>query len=157
VVQTTANDRKQHRDGEVSDIDITVTYLYGDALEIETRGHHLTVDQPVEDGGADLGPTPTELFVASLAACVGFYASRFLRRHDLPSEGLTVRCDATLSSDLPTRVAAITLVLDGLPPLPEKRRAALAASASRCLVHNSILQAPEIRIELAAPPGAAAS
>src|SRR6266540_5083244 len=77
---------KQPHAGHVRTIGLTVTHLYGDAFEIEVRGHHLTVDQPVDAGGADLGPTPTELFAASLAACVGFYAVRFLRRHGLRSE-----------------------------------------------------------------------
>jgi putative redox protein len=39
-------------------------------------------------GGGDVGPTPTELFVAGLASCVAFYARRYLRRHDIDAEGL---------------------------------------------------------------------
>src|SRR6266496_433693 len=65
--------------GQVETIRLAVTHLHTDAYEIDIRGHRLTVDQPVEAGGANLGPTPTELFAASLAACVGFYAGRFLR------------------------------------------------------------------------------
>ncbi|SRR6266545_4466036 len=141
---------KQPHAGHVSTIGLTVTHLYGDAFEIEVRGHHLTVDQPVDAGGADLGPTPTELFAASLAACVGFYAGRFLRRHGLATEGLEVHCEATMSSELPARLAAVTLRLAGLPALPERRRAALLAVVDHCTVHNSIRHAPQIRIELAA-------
>src|SRR6266498_6065514 len=72
---------------QVETIRLAVTHLSTDAYEIDIRGHRLTVDQPVEAGGANLGPTPTELFAASLAACVGFYAGRFLRRHGLAVEG----------------------------------------------------------------------
>lgn len=64
-------------------MDLAVTHVSGDRFAIQVRGHRLVVDQPVADGGQDAGPTPTELFAASLAACVGFYAERFLRRHDL--------------------------------------------------------------------------
>src|SRR6266508_5013874 len=64
---------------QVETIGLAATHLHGDAYEIQIRGHRLTVDQPVEAGGANLGPTPTELFAASLAACVGVYAGRFLR------------------------------------------------------------------------------
>jgi uncharacterized OsmC-like protein len=139
----------------VETIRLAVTHLHGDAYEIETRGHRMTVDQPVDAGGADLGPTPTELFVASLAACVGFYAGRFLRRHSLAAEGLRVDCQATMSGGRPARVESISLRLDGLPMLADRQRAALLAVVEHCTVHNSIRQAPEVEVELAAAQPAA--
>ena len=51
----------------------------------------------VGDGGEDTGPTPTELFIASLAGCVAFYARRYLDRHDQPTEGLTVEAELAVS------------------------------------------------------------
>ena len=69
---------------------IEVRYLDGDRLTATVRGHEVTVDQPIADGGEDLAPNPTELFVAGLATCVGFYAERYLRRHDLDPSGLVV-------------------------------------------------------------------
>src|SRR6266545_6889957 len=140
---------KQPHAGHVSTIGLTVTHLYGDAFEIEARGHHLTVDQPVDAGGADLGPTPTELFAASLAACVGLYAGRFLRRHGLAAEGLRAHREATMSGGRPARVEAISLRLDGLPMLADRQRVALLAVVEHCTVHNSIRQAPEVKVELA--------
>ncbi|HZC99635.1 MAG TPA: OsmC family protein [Actinomycetes bacterium] len=137
-------------------IGVDVTHRYGKAFEIEARGHRLMVDQPVEADGADLGPTPTELFVASLAACAGLYAEGFLRRHGLGGDGLRVHAEATMSSELPARVARITLHLAGVPALPERRQAALLAVVGRCTVHNSIHQAPEVRIELLPAAEAAA-
>ena len=65
----------------------------GDAFEVRVRGHRFVVDQPLEAGGQDTGPTPTELFVASVAACVAHYARSYLRRHHLPTQGLRVRAD----------------------------------------------------------------
>jgi DNA-binding FrmR family transcriptional regulator len=55
---------------------LNVTHQTGDQFQLQVRGHRLLCDQPLADGGTDQGPTPTELFVASLAACVGFYARR---------------------------------------------------------------------------------
>jgi putative redox protein len=138
--------------GQAEAIRLAVEHLAGDAYDIEIRGHHLTVDQPVAAGGADLGPTPTELFVASLAACVGFYAGRFLRRHGLAAEGLRVHCGAGMSSGRPARVATISLRLDGLPVLEDRQRAALLAVVGHCTVHNSIRLTPEVRVELAVGP-----
>src|SRR6266508_4543566 len=92
---------------QVETIGLAATHLHGDAYEIQIRGHRLTVDQPVEAGGANLGPTPTELFAASLAACVGFYAGRFLRRHGLAVEGCG-GCGATTAPTSSTSASGPT-------------------------------------------------
>ena len=49
--------------------------------------------------------------MASLAACVGFYARRFLARHHLDAAGLRVEAAFTMSPDRPARVDTITLRL----------------------------------------------
>jgi putative redox protein len=41
------------------------------------RGHEALADQPEKDGGTDKAMTPTELFIASLGSCIGYYAARF--------------------------------------------------------------------------------
>jgi uncharacterized OsmC-like protein len=132
----------------MSGVKVIATYRCGDRFDLELRGHRLVVDQPLGEGGGDQGPTPTELFVASLAGCVGFFAERFLRRHELAAEELRVEAVASMSSDRPARIGEINLQLTGLPPMPAGRRAALRAVVERCTVHNSIRQAPQIRIKL---------
>ncbi|MFJ8113881.1 OsmC family protein [Streptomyces sp. NPDC096132] len=127
---------------------LEVTHVEGDAYSVDVRGHCLQVDQPLEAGGTDTAPTPTELFAASLATCVAFYAGRYLHRHGLPLTGLRVRTEFTMATDRPARVSSLRLVI--VPPgaLPERRRAALLAVASHCTVHNTLHQVPEIDIEL---------
>jgi uncharacterized OsmC-like protein len=128
---------------------IRVDHKEGDLFEISIRDHLIHVDQPSEGGGTDAAPTPVELFVASLASCVAFYARRFLDRHNLPSEGLSV--DATFTmAERPARVGQVEVSI-GLPPgVPEGRRDALVAVASHCTVHNTLEDAPDVRIQLAA-------
>ena len=87
--------------------EFTVRLEEGDRFGATIRGHRLVIDQPVEDGGTDAGPSPTELFVAGLASCVGFYAERYLRRHHLPVDGLAVDCTYAFRSDRPSRVGSI--------------------------------------------------
>ncbi|QNE74346.1 OsmC family peroxiredoxin [Streptomyces finlayi] len=126
-----------------------VTHVEGDVYAADIRGHRFQVDQPVEAGGTDSAPTPTELFAASLATCVAFYAGRFLRRHDLDQAGLRVRTEFTMATDRPARVASMRVTIVPPPGLPEKRRAALFAVASACTIHNTLHQPPEISVELA--------
>src|SRR6476646_4952882 len=94
--------------------ELAVRYIDGDRFEIAVRSHRLAVDQPVEDGGTDQAPSPTELFVAALASCVAFYARRYLGRHEIPSDGLVVDASYSLGSR-PARDDSIPLDLR-VPP-----------------------------------------
>jgi len=96
---------------------IRVAYQGGDRLLIGVRGHELRSDQPIDDGGEDTAPTPTELFLTSLAACVAFYAERFLRRHALSTDGLVVTCKYAFAAN-PTRIGDIDLNVE-VPALPQ--------------------------------------
>ena len=125
----------------------TVTHNGGDQFSIAIRGHVIHVDQPVSEGGSDTAPSPTELFVASLASCVAFYARRYLKRHDLPQEGLTVTAEAE-SGAKPSRVASVTITLTLPEGVPADKREALLAVASHCTVHNTLTHPPEVRMQL---------
>jgi uncharacterized OsmC-like protein len=120
----------------------------GDRYRVRVRGHELLIDQSLEDGGGDAGPTPTELFVAGLASCVAFYAGRFLRRHGLPTEGLAVDCSFAFAEDRPARVGKVAIVVHLPEGFPEERRNALRAVVEHCTVHNSLRQPPEVEIAL---------
>jgi putative redox protein len=126
---------------------IQVRYVDGDRLTAVVRGHEVTVDQPAEDGGQDLAPNPTELFVAGLATCVGFYAERYLRRHDLDPTGLVVECDFDYSDDGPSRVSDVRISV-AAPGLPETRREPFVRVIEHCTVHNSLVHPPTVRMEL---------
>ena len=125
-----------------------VEYRDGDRFDIDVRSHRITVDQPVDMGGEDVGPTPTELFVAGLASCVAFYARRYLRRHKLDATGLVVETSYRMGTK-PARVAAVDISIQLPHKIPDQRRDGLLAVASHCTVHNSITTAPEIGITLA--------
>ena len=127
---------------------VTVTHHRGDRFAIAIRGHVLHVDQPEPDGGTDTAPSPTELFVASLASCVAFYARRYLQRHDLPQDGLVVTAQA-MSGAKPSRVASMTITLTLPDGVPEDKRQALLAVASHCTVHNTLTHPPEVLVQLA--------
>ena len=129
---------------------MSVTHDGGDRFSIATRNHVVHVDQPEPDGGSDTAPTPTELFVASLAACVAFYARRYLKRHALPEQGLTVTAQAE-SGTKPSRVASMTITLTLPEGVPADKREALLAVASHCTVHNTLQHTPEVLMQLADP------
>lgn len=126
----------------------TVRHEGGDRFSISVRGHDLHVDQPVDKGGEDTAPTLTELFVASLAAGVAFYARRRLRRHGLPEAALTVDSEFELAAH-PARVGRVRLDIRLPEGVPDERRKGLLAVASHCTVHNTLNNPPDVQVRLA--------
>jgi putative redox protein len=127
---------------------IEVTHAGGESYAIATRGHTMLVDQPADAGGGDAAVTPTELLIAALASCVAFYAGRYLARHGLERDGLTVTAEFTMAADRPARVGAVRLRITAPGGIPAERRAPLLAVASHCTVHNTLRQEPDITIGL---------
>jgi putative redox protein len=125
-----------------------VRFVAGEAYEVTVRGHRLVVDQPADAGGQDSAPTPTELFVASLATCVAYYAGRYLTRHGYSRDGLAVSAGYEMASDRPARVSGIRLAVHVPAGLPPQRWAALRAVVSHCTVHNTLAVPPPVTIDL---------
>ena len=126
---------------------VSVSHLGGDRFEIAVRGHRITVDQPEAMGGDDTAPTPTELFVASLASCSAFYARRYLSRHDLPVEGLRVETTYVMGTT-PSRVSSFDITVHLPAGVPESRHKPLLAMIDRCTVHGTLTHEPEVTISL---------
>jgi uncharacterized OsmC-like protein len=126
--------------------EIVVRSVAGDAYDMDVKGHQVRVDQPEFAGGTNTGPTPTDLWVASLAACVAYYAGKYLRDNALPTE-VTVRTVFKMAIG-PARVSRIQMTVDA-PGLPEEQRAAFDEAISHCTVHNSLHQPPAVEIETA--------
>ena len=131
---------------------VTVRHVDGDAYAITARGHAMLTDQAVADGGTDAAATPTELLVASLASCVGFYTGRYLVRHGLDPAGFAVTAEFAMAAGRPARVGAVRLRITVPGGVPPQRVGALLAVASHCTVHNTLRQQPDVSIELAGAP-----
>jgi putative redox protein len=125
-----------------------VRFVAGESYEVAVRGHRVLVDQPADAGGQDDAPTPTELFVASLATCVAFYAGRYLTRHGYSRDGLAISADFDMATDRPARVSTIRLTVRVPADLPPGRWPGLRAVASHCTVHNSLAVPPAVSIDL---------
>ena len=128
---------------------MTVEWRGSDRLAVRIRDHEVLVGEPAEIGGSDAGPTPTELFVASLAACVAYYAEMFLRRHHQLDGGFGVECGFTVSSDRPARVETIDLAVTVPPGVDAQWHEALQRVVEHCAVQNSLRMPPEVRIHVA--------
>lgn len=125
-----------------------VTHDEADRFTVCVRDHQLAVDQPITEGGSDSGLSPVEMFVASVAACVGHYARRYLHRHQLPEDPLAVTARWVMA-DNPARISSMQFDLTIPDGVPVDRRRALLAVANHCTLHNTLNVGPDISIDLA--------
>ena len=123
----------------------TVTFPGGVAVDAQIREHVIHTDQPTADGGADLAPSPFELFLASIAACAGFYALRFCQERQIPTEGLSVTLDPERENG---RLTKIRLDVNTPAGFPEKYRAAILRAVDHCAVKRALIDPPAIDIHL---------
>lgn len=117
-------------------MEVVAHYSQGLKFEVEARGHKLTTDQPVDDGGWDDGFTPPELFLASIGTCVGHYVIQYLKSRQLPADGVEVRVAAGKLSS-PTRLGPFQVAIF-TEELPERHREGVLRAARSCLIHNTL-------------------
>jgi putative redox protein len=115
--------------------------------DVQIRDHQLIADEPPEKGGEDLGPTPMELLLASLATCTAITLEMYAGRKQWPLEGVSVEINrepdpAEQKADLIRQ--RVTLI----GPLTEDQRSRLLLIAGRCPVHRLVAAAPRMIEEL---------
>jgi hypothetical protein len=71
-------------------LEVRATFRGGWATDVEARGHEVRIDEPASANGDDSGMMPTEVFLASLAACFCMAVAFAGRKRDLAVPGLQV-------------------------------------------------------------------
>ena len=128
--------------------EVKITHLDKVKFAIHSRSHSIVCDQPAENGGEDSGMTPPELLLASLGSCAAFYAMQYLMTRNLAETGVEVTVTAEKLKQ-PARVGNFRVHVVCPVSLTEEQTEGLIRSVHHCLVHNTLLTPPEIKIELA--------
>jgi putative redox protein len=118
------------------------------AVDIDVSGHSLLGDEPVAEGGADLGPAPFDLLTAALAECTAMTMRWYARQQGWPLERVEVtvthRKGGPDASSPRQDVFTKTLHLFG-PDLTPEQHAKLRDVAARCPVQRTLEGTPHIR------------
>ena len=69
---------------------IVVRSEKGYQTAISIRNHSVVADELIQDGGTDVGPTPMEIFIGTLGACVAVTTRAYAERKGWPLEGISV-------------------------------------------------------------------
>jgi putative redox protein len=125
---------------------ISITQEKDSKFEIQIRNHSFFSDMSVKDGGKDEAPSPAELLVSALGACIGMIVNSYCRSHGYSSENLGLSMTYVLT-DHPKRIKNITLDIALSESFPQDRRKAILNSIKSCVIFNSLSENTEIDID----------
>ena len=126
---------------------VSVSHIGKTRFQIRARQHIIESDQPVENGGDDAAMTPPEIFLASLGSCAAFYAAQFLSSRKLADRGLEVSVEAEKLRE-PARLGNFVIKVQSPVSLTGDQSVAMERSVHHCLIHQTMLQPPQVAIEI---------
>lgn len=121
-------------------MNIAVSFPGGAVVAADLDGHVVRTDQPLP-WGDDSAPAPFELFLASIATCMGYYALRFCQERKIPTEGMGLSLEAVRDEEK-KRVGSIGVTLTLPSGFPEKYREAIRRAVDLCSVKKHIFEPP---------------
>lgn len=114
-------------------------------IDATFKGNTVRTDQPEAAGGTDTAMSPFDLFLSSIATCMGFYALRFCQERKLPTEGLGLTLEPV--RDPESRHVALMRVALTLPAgFPEKYKGAIERAVDHCAVKKHIMEPPRFEL-----------
>lgn len=120
----------------------------GLAIDVEVGPNRLRADEPIEQGGADTGPTPHEMLLAALGACTSMTLRMYARRKGWPLENAHVQVTGGAGEGA-FRIRQLVRLVG---PLDAGQRARLMEIAGRCPVHRTLTGTVAIATADAAEP-----
>ena len=127
----------------------TISTAYKGDMLFETKigNHTLTIDVPDSMGGTDRGPTPPQIFVASLGSCIGAFVANYCNSKDIDTTGMTVDVSFDKLPD-PTRLGNVKVQVNMPNGTIGGREKAILRVAGHCPVHETICTLDDVDIVL---------
>jgi len=124
---------------------ITTVYKGDMLFESKIGNHSLIIDVPDSMGGTDRGPTPPQVFVASLGSCIAAFVAHYCNNVGLDTTDMSVDVSFEKVED-PTRLTDVVVDVN-LPNADTKgREKAILRVAGHCPVHETICTLEEVDI-----------
>jgi putative redox protein len=114
--------------------------------DVEIDGEHtLVLDEPVDSGGTNQGPSPTRTLAAALAACTAITVEMYAGRKGW--ELGAVEVEVEMSYDEKGTPSRFEVTLKVPEPLEQERQDRLLVIAGKCPVHRALASETEVTVE----------
>lgn len=127
-------------------MEMEIALTGGKKVQVHYKDFVIATDQPVEYGGEGTAPDPYGTFLASLAACAGFYVLAFCQSRNIPTEGVGL-VQRTLPGPDGKGLAKIEIEVRLPADFPEKYVTAVVRAADSCAVKKTILNPPPMEVK----------
>jgi uncharacterized OsmC-like protein len=132
---------------------VTAELREGTQVNLQARQFSWRGDEPPEAGGTDTGPTPYEILLGSLAACITITLRLYANHKGIDLTGVDVRLEfdrvhADDCLDCETRtdgwIDRIQTQVTIRGAFDDAQRSRLAQVAKRCPVHKTLVNGMEV-------------
>ena len=132
--------------------ELIVTLPGGRRVDAQVGEHLIHTDQPRDNGGEDLAPSPFQLFLAAIGTCAGIFVQGFCANRGLSTEG--VRIVERPHYDAHGVLADVELELQLPAGFPSKYREPLVRVIEQCSVKRAIQNHPIFPVKATVAGGA---
>ena len=122
-----------------------ITFEGGKVVTAHTRGHRIRTDQPEDNGGQNVAPTPFDLYLASIGTCAGLYVKSFCDNRKISTDNIRIVQKTEFDKDTGLPVD-ITIDIKLPPDFPEKYKESVINVAELCKVKKSISKPPVFNV-----------
>lgn len=134
-------------------VTVTVKSLSGLKNQIQTGGHTIIADEPVNAGGEDEGPDPYSLLLSALGACTSMTLQLYAQRKGWQLEEIEIvlvhnKQYASDCHDCETKIGKVDEIRRRIHlrgNLTEEQQNKLLEIASKCPVHRTLTGEIKIR------------
>jgi uncharacterized OsmC-like protein len=122
------------------------------ASQVRLGRHALTFDQPRSvRGGEDRGPSPLDVFVASVAACAHYFGAAYLTARGLDASALVVEAHAEKERVPVPHIGHLSLKVRVPPGLDDAHLAGIVRAIKGCPAYGTLVQPPVVELDVDAP------
>lgn len=128
-------------------IELKVSFAGNRKVDVQIGDVIVHTDQPVKDGGEGTAPSPSQLFLASIAACAGYFALVFCQKRKLSTTGMALSMECAIE-EKSKQITLVTLHLVLPEGFPDKYREAIKRAVDACYVKKHIVDPPQFELVL---------
>ena len=128
-------------------MEMEISFPGGKKVDSSFKGHTVQTDQSEKQGGEGSAPSPSELFLASVGTCAGYYAMTFCEKRKLNIDKLKVKVDFQANKKT-SMIEKIVIYISPPPDFPQKYKDALIKAVDLCYVKKHLAQSLEFEYVL---------